>query len=182
MAQMTAGLSLCLPARVKLDSGKQANPDRRPLLQWMSMLIFKTKQKRKALSPRLLQMRCCPGSSCVLGPWECQFTISQNYPPKTEQSRIYSPFTSSPLPLTERLPSTAACGRRKVRPAGCLFPGAVTHGCGGWMGTRGGVLKSSQDRNGPFFPSSLLVRKTKGRSTPRRGGTWAAVSPAGATT
>lgn len=28
-AQMTAGLSLCLPARVKLDSWEAMNPDRR---------------------------------------------------------------------------------------------------------------------------------------------------------
>lgn len=38
-------IPLCLPAKVKPDSGKQANPDRPPLLQQTSMLIFKTKQK-----------------------------------------------------------------------------------------------------------------------------------------
>ena len=146
------------------------------------MLIFKTKQKGKVLSPCLLQMRYFPGPSCVLGPWECQFTISQYYPPETEQIRIYSPFTPPPLPLTEQLPATAACGRGKVRPARHLFPGAVTGGCGGWTGTRGGVSKSSQEQNGPFFPSPSLVRKTKGRSRARRGGTWSAGSPGGATT
>lgn len=106
-------------------------------------------------------MRCYPGPSCVLGPRECQFTVSQYYPPETEQTRIYPPFTPPPLPTT-------ACGRGKVRPAGRLFPGAITRHCGGWTGTRGGVSKSSQERNGTFFPSSLLVRKTKGSRKPSR--------------
>lgn len=134
----------------------------------MSMLIFKIKQKGKVLSPHLLQMRCCLGPSCVLGPWECQFTASQYYPPETEQIRIYSPFTPPPLPLTEQLRSTAACGRGKVRPAGHLFP-TITG-------------SYSRERNGLFFPSSSLVRKTKDRTTGQRGGTWTAGRPAGATT
>lgn len=79
------------------------------------MLTFKTKQEGEILSPCLLQMKCCLGPSCVLGPGQCQFAVSQHFPPETEQIRIYSPFTDSLLPLTEKLPSTTAYGRRQVR-------------------------------------------------------------------
>lgn len=74
--QMTAGLSLCLAARVKLDSWEAVNPDQCCCCSGKNA-YFQTEQKGKALSPHLLQISCHLGPSCVLRPWKHHFTVSQ---------------------------------------------------------------------------------------------------------
>lgn len=118
-AQMTAGLSLCLPARVKLDSWEAVNPDR-CCAAAARTLIFKLGRKEKDCHTSPAD-QLPPRSKLCSGTLEMSFYC---FTVRVHLRLSRSGFTFLSLPPQSNCPALQPV-RVKVRHH---CPGAVTHG------------------------------------------------------